>query len=414
MLSIIKPLIVNITILFSFTFNANLFLPFQRNVHLSIKQKAIYGLISAFGATLCMAYPIETLGETNFDLRMVAIIVVTLYAGWLPGLFTVIVVSAIRIIIGGAFLHIGVIVSIIAFAIALLFRKRFQLSNDKILIASFISFTYFIIYFSIIYFSVTFLELTFYIVYFIAFYITYIATIYIIEALTKFNKQFDEMVYMDKLTTTGQMAASIAHEIRNPITTVRGFIQFIQQDTTDEKLKEFSPLILDELDRTNMIITNYLKLAKPEKFELTSVDIDKLLSDSIDLLRPLGTFSNVTLNYEGRENCYVKGDAQHIKQSLINIIKNAIESIHGNGIVKANLYVDKQRKIAKIIIKDTGKGMTQEELKQIGLPFYTTKTKGTGLGSMITNRLIREIGGTIEYESELGKGTTVTVTLQIE
>ncbi|WP_338036905.1 ATP-binding protein [Metabacillus litoralis] len=388
-------------------------MPFQKNFQLSFKQKALYGIISAFGATLCMAYPIETLGETNFDLRMIAILVVTLYAGWVPGLITVIIVSIIRIIIGGTFLHIGVLVSVTAFIIALIFRRRFHLSTFRILNASCIALIYLIIYIVIIYFSVSFLELTFYIVYFIAFFVTFISIIYIIETLIKFNKQFDEMVYMDKLTTTGQMAASIAHEIRNPITTVRGFIQFMQQDTVDEKLKQFSPLILEELDRTNMIITNYLKLAKPEPFELSNVNIDKILMDSIELLRPLGTFSNVTLEYDNAENCYVKGDTQHIKQSLLNVIKNAIESIDKRGVVKISNLVDYQNEVVTIVIKDNGKGMTKDELKQIGLPFYTTKTKGTGLGSMITNRLIRQLGGTIDYESELGKGTTVTITFQL-
>ncbi|UHA59531.1 ATP-binding protein [Metabacillus litoralis] len=230
----------------------------------------------------------------------------------------------------------------------------------------------------------------------------------------KSNKQFDEMVYMDKLTTTGQMAASIAHEIRNPITTVRGFIQLIQQDTVDQKLKKFAPLILEELDRTNNIITNYLKLAKPESFELTKVELNAILSDSIELLRPLGTFSNVSIEFTPfKESCFVNGDIQHIKQSLLNIIKNAIESIEEYGVIVIRTDIDRNEGRAIITIEDNGKGMTKEELKHIGLPFYTTKTKGTGLGSMITNRLIRQIGGTIEYSSELGKGTAVTVTFQL-
>jgi len=210
------------------------------------------------------------------------------------------------------------------------------------------------------------------------------------------------------------MAASIAHEIRNPITTVRGFIQLIQQDTVDQKLKKFAPLILEELDRTNNIITNYLKLAKPDSFELTKVELNTILSDSIELLRPLGTFSNVSIEFTPfKESCFVKGDIQHIKQSLLNIIKNAIESIEECGVIDIRTDIDRKEGRAIISIEDNGKGMTKEELKHIGLPFYTTKTKGTGLGSMITNRLIRQIGGTIEYSSELGKGTAVTVTFQL-
>ncbi|MGM0873388.1 MAG: ATP-binding protein [Bacillota bacterium] len=413
MLSIIKPLIVNITILFSLTFNANLFLPFQRNVKLSFKNKVIYGLIGAFSALLCMAYPIETLGDTNFDLRMIAILVVTLYAGLVPGLIVVLIVSIVRLMIGGAFYHIGIIVSVGAFIVAILFRRSFLSSSIRVWSATIVVLIYSLVYIVVLYFYVDHLDFEFYIIYYVAFFVTYISVIFIIETLMRINKQFDEMVYMDKLTTTGQMAASIAHEIRNPITTVRGFIQYIQKDTNDEKLKQFSPLILDELDRTNNIITNYLKLAKPEAFELTKLNIDIILNDSIELLRPLGTFSNVAIEYESGNACYIKGDDQHMKQSLLNIIKNAIESIEDRGVVQISKFIDYTAGIVKIKIKDNGKGMNKEELKQIGLPFYTTKTKGTGLGSMITNRLIRQIGGTIEYESQLGKGTTVTLTLPL-
>ncbi|MCM3408815.1 ATP-binding protein [Metabacillus litoralis] len=414
MLSLIKPLIVNITILFSLTFNANLFLPFQKNVKLTLKYKSIYGFLGAFGALLCMAYPIETLGETNFDLRMIAIMVVTLYAGWIPGSIIVTIVSIARFIIGGSFLHIGIIVSIGAFVISLLFRKQYLNATNRFVSASYISIIYFLFYIIVIYINIDFLDAKFYYIYFLAFYGTYMATIFIIETLMKSNKQFDEMVYMDKLTTTGQMAASIAHEIRNPITTVRGFIQLIQQDTVDQKLKRFAPLILEELDRTNNIITNYLKLAKPESFELTKVELNAILSDSIELLRPLGTFSNVSIEFTPcKESCFVNGNIQHIKQSLLNIIKNAIESIEEYGVIVIRTDIDRNEGRAIITIEDNGKGMTKEELKHIGLPFYTTKTKGTGLGSMITNRLIRQIGGTIEYSSELGKGTAVTVTFQL-
>ncbi|XQY93248.1 ATP-binding protein [Metabacillus sp. HB246100] len=413
MLSIIKPLIVNITILFSFAFNANMFIPFQRNMNITFKYKIVYSIIGAFGALLCMAYPIETLGETNFDLRMVAIMIITLYTGWASGLFVVIIVSIMRFIIGGSFIHIGIIVSVSAYLVALLFRKKFKNSN-RLLNGTLGAFVYFGIYIILLYFNIAFLKLSFYITYFIAFFITYLAIIFIIETLLERNKQFDEMVYLDKLTTTGQMAASIAHEIRNPITTVRGFIQFMQKDTKDETLKQFSPLILEELDRTNQIITNYLTLAKPESFEMKTVNIEEVLMDSISLLRPLGNLSNVTIEYVPTDPIYIKGDLQYTKQSLLNIIKNAIESIETQGVVKISKYVNTQLGIVTITIKDNGKGMTKDELKQIGLPFYTTKTKGTGLGSMITNRLIRQIGGTIDYESEVDKGTTVSVSFKLD
>ncbi|MFC0270694.1 ATP-binding protein [Metabacillus herbersteinensis] len=414
MLSLIKPLIVNITILFSLTFNANLFLPFHRKAPLSLKQQMFFALIGSFGALLCMSYPIETLGDTNFDLRMISILIVTLYAGWLPGALVVMIVSLVRASLGGEFLHIGVIVTVAPYVIAVCFRPYFIKGNLKLLKGTIVVLTYFLFYIFILYTNINFLPFNFYVVYFLAFYCTYIAILLIIEQLMKTNKQFDEMVYMDKLTTIGQMAASIAHEIRNPITTVRGFIQFIQQDTKDEKLKRFSPLILEELDRTNKIITDYLKLAKPNQYELSKINIDKVLKDSIELMRPFGSYSNVTIEFHSEEMTYVKGDIQHLKQSLLNIIKNAIEAMEHGGVVKITKKVNAFNSTVTLKISDQGKGMTKEELNYLGLPFYTTKSKGTGLGSMITNRLILEMGGTIEYESKVDEGTIVTITLKLE
>ncbi|WP_191561920.1 ATP-binding protein [Metabacillus idriensis] len=413
MLSIIKPLLVNITILFSLTFNANLFFPFNSKQKASVKQRAIYGLISAFGALLCMAYPIERLGETYFDLRMVFVLIVTLYSGWLSGGIVIIVTCLARYLIGGAFFPVGIVITLGAYLIGLLFRRYFIQSEVRYLSGSIVVGAYFLIYILIIYTNINFLEFNFYLVYFLAFYLSYLSMIFIIESLIKTNKQFDEMLYVDKLRTIGQMAASIAHEIRNPITTVRGFIQYIQHDTKDENLKKFAPLILDELDRTNKIITDYLKLNKPYNHELTKIDIDQVLKDSIELLKPLGFYSNVTLLYHSEDKSAVYGDIQLLKQSLMNVIKNGIESMEHGGEIHISKKTNYLNGTVVIEIVDSGKGMTEEELENLGLPFYTTKSKGTGLGSMITNRLIREMDGTVAYKSNIGKGTSVMITLHL-
>lgn len=409
MLTLIKPLLVNITILFSFTFNANLFFPFQTKAPLSFKQKWNYGLIGSLGALFCMFYPIETLGETHFDLRMCAILILTLYAGWLPGGIVLVSVCVIRYMIGGKFFYIGILVSVVAFLITLVFRRLYLKSKSRLAAGSLIIISYFIAYITILYFNVHFLRLSFYLIYFIAFYLTSIALIYVIESLIKINKQFEEMVYVDKLTMIGQLTASIAHEIRNPLSTVRGFIQFLSTDTKDEQLKKYSPLIMEELDRTNSIITNYLKVSKPEPFQLSVVSLDCVINDCVQLMRPFAAFSNVIIHYENKQPFYIQGDEHHLKQAIMNVIKNGIEAITSQGTVTIDLHADHSKNSVEITIKDNGKGMTPDQLKQIGLPFYTTKSKGTGLGSMVTNKIIRELNGSIEYVSEIDKGTVVKI-----
>jgi two-component system, sporulation sensor kinase B len=402
------------TILFSFTFNANLFFPFQLKELLSLKHKLTYGLIGSLGAVFCMLYPIETLGDTHFDFRMIAILIISLYAGPIPGFIVVLVVSLIRMAIGGPFMLTGIVVSLLALLTGLVFRKKYIETSYKLLVSSAAFAVYAILYILVIYYNIRFLDFSFYLIYFTAFYFTFASMVLIIERLIKTNKQIGEMVYLDKLTMVGQMAAAIAHEIRNPLTTVRGFIQFLSEKTTDEQVKSFSPLILEELDRTNKIITDYLKIAKPEQFNLTTMNLEKVIRDCVELLRPLANYINTGIQFEEGDRHYVRGDEHHLKQAIMNVIKNAIESTEKDGLIKMTIQPNQLANTVALKVSDNGIGMTEEQLRKIGLPFYTTKSKGTGLGSMVTNKIIREMNGAIEYESEVNRGTTVTIILPLQ
>jgi two-component system, sporulation sensor kinase B len=410
---LIKTLLVNITILLSLTYNANIFFPFKINQILNVKHKITYGLIGAFGAFLCMLYPIETLGDTHFDLRMIAILIVTLYAGWISGSLVLLLVLIYRGILGGTFVITGLTVSILAFLVAVIFRKMFLESSSKMVWSSLIFVVYSLIYAVTIYLFVPLLYTSFYFIYFSVFYLTFIAMVFIIEHLIRTNKQIEEMMYLDKLNMVGQMAASIAHEIRNPLATVRGFIQHLSENTKDEQLKKYSPLILEELDRTNKIITDYLSVARPGKFQLSDLNVENVIQDCVDLLRPFASYSDVSITYAYSGRHWITGDEQHLKQAIMNVIKNGIESIEGKGEVNIGIKPLSSSNMLEIIITDNGKGMTHDELKKIGLPFYTTKTKGTGLGSMVTNKIIREMDGMIEYESESDKGTIVKISFPL-
>jgi two-component system sporulation sensor kinase B len=412
MLSIIKPLVVNITILFSLTFNANLFFPFRRGKSFDFKKKLIYGCIGSFASFLCMIYPIETLGATNFDLRMLVIMITTLYGGLIPGVICTSFSLLFRLlVIGGSFVFIGLLVTVLAFVVAIIFRRAFLKSEHKLLYSSLVLISYMVPYITIIYFTIDFLSFHFYFIYFFSFTITYFSIILVVERMIMSNQHIEEAIYLDKLATVSQMAASFAHEVRNPITTVRGFIQFLGEDTKDQQLKKYYPVILEELDRTNKIITDYLTLSKPSKFELEEVDLTEVLHNAIELLQPLAAYQNVTLSLYINETYRVSADKSHLKQVLLNLVKNGIESISGKGFVNINVTHGRNKETVEIMIEDSGKGMTKEELEKIGLPYYTTKTKGTGLGSMISNRLIREMNGKIQYDSMLNSGTKVTIIL---
>jgi two-component system sporulation sensor kinase B len=387
--------------------------PFQTNQKLSLKNKVLYGLLSGIAALACMVYPIETLRNSFFDLRNVPILIVSLYAGWVPGAICTVMVIITRLAMGGDVAWLGVVLAMVAVITALSYRNFFtERKRKRWQPAIFIALVYSLFYTMFIYTYLEFLSLQFYLVYFSCFFIAFFSCIFLIERLFSINMQLKETAYLDKLSVAGQMAAAIAHEVRNPLTTVRGLIQFLGKDTKDEKLKEFSPLLLDELDRTNKIITDYLTMVKPADSKQECLNINEILRDVKSLIAPYGSMHDVEINLEDVGHFPLIADPQQLKQCLINLIKNGIEAIEGEGIIHIYKYASSKNDFT-FIIEDNGKGMTHEELEQIGLPFYTTKSKGTGLGTMITYKLIQEMGGTLKYESQPDVGTRVLITFPV-
>lgn len=408
----VEPLFVNIAIIFSFTHLLNMFFPLHPGVIPSLKNQVIFGLISGVGALVCMLFPIETLKDSFFDLRNVPIMIVTLYVGWLPGAICSLFVLLARIGIGGEFAWLGVILTFLAYVVCLIYHGFFDQDKRRWISAIYIALVYTLFYILFIHTYLQFLTLDFYLVYFSSFLIAFFSCIFLIERLVKINMQLKETVYLDKLAVAGQMAAAIAHEVRNPMTTIRGMIQFLGSTTSDPKLKEHSPLLIEELDRTNKIITDYLSMVKPDEPKLERISLENVLIDVVSLTAPYGAINNVEVTTSKIGSYQVCIDEQKLKQGLINIIKNGIEAIEENGTIHVYQYKLTKRNIT-IAIEDNGKGMTETELEQIGLPFYTTKAKGTGLGMMVTYKLIQDMGGKLRYESELNEGTRVLLTLPL-
>lgn len=389
-----------------------MFFPLHPGVIPSFKNKIIFGVISGIGALVCMLFPIETLKDSYFDLRNVPIMIVTLYVGWLPGAICSLFVIAARVAMGGDFVWLGIVLTFLAYFISLIYQGFFDEDKRRWISAIYIGVIYTLFYILIIHTYLEFLTVDFYLVYFSSFLIAFFSCIFLIERLVKINMQLKETVYLDKLAVAGQMAAAIAHEVRNPMTTIRGMIQFLGSTTSDEKLKEHSPLLIEELDRTNKIITDYLSMVKPDVPKLEKIRLETVLTDVVSLTAPYGSIHNVELTVSEIGPYWVFTDEQKLKQGLINIIKNGIEAIDNTGSIHLYKYKITKRNIT-IAIEDNGKGMTEKELEQIGLPFYTTKAKGTGLGMMVTYKLIRDMGGKLHYESELNEGTRVLLTLPL-
>jgi two-component system, sporulation sensor kinase B len=231
---------------------------------------------------------------------------------------------------------------------------------------------------------------------------------YLNEALIEKALMRKEILRAEKLNTLGELAASIAHEIRNPLTVVKGFLQMMHKKETGDNYYYLS-LVLTELGRAEAIINDYLNFAKPQFEKLEDAELARIITEVSLLLEAFASKENIQVNVELEWDVYVKTDRNQLKQALVNIIKNAIEASPEGGEVVIRQKAMGDRSYITII--DKGKGMDTEQIARLGTLFYTTKDKGTGLGTSVSMKIIEAMGGTVSYKSELGAGTEVTLIL---
>lgn len=218
------------------------------------------------------------------------------------------------------------------------------------------------------------------------------------------NKMMVEARQNEKLYIISQMAASIAHEIRNPLTVVNGFLQLLKKDKqTPKGHQKHYTLMLEELERSQVIITDYLSLAKPQLDKYEVINVKKEISFVLDMVSPYGTLHGIEIDNHTESSWYIYGNIAGFRQVLVNIIKNAIEASESGG--KIGIYVYQNKSNITIKIRDYGKGMTQKQINQLGMPFYSTKDAGTGLGLTVCFNLIKNMDGLINISSKIGNGT---------
>ncbi|MGS2777158.1 ATP-binding protein [Robertmurraya sp. GLU-23] len=227
--------------------------------------------------------------------------------------------------------------------------------------------------------------------------------------ITEKNEQTDQLLQKsEKLALLGQMAAGIAHEIRNPLTSIRGFVQLFKGDQNQNM---YYDIVLSELDRINGIVGEFLFLSKPTTTAMQERDVRKLLSDVVTLIQTQTILSNIQIGMEYESNLpYVYCDENQLKQVFLNILKNATEAMPNGGTIELKVKKDKAKGVL-IQIADQGVGIPKERIPTLGEPFYTTKEKGTGLGLMTCYKIIENHKGQLQIESEVNQGTTVQIFL---
>ena len=219
----------------------------------------------------------------------------------------------------------------------------------------------------------------------------------------------------DRLKTIGQIAAGTAHEIRNPLTAIKGFIQLLNKSLKDrdmEKEQEFVGIVLSELDRVNDLVSEFLLLSKPKELRQVSMRIGGVIQEILPMIRNEALLHNVTVIYYPKpEMPPILADKELLKQVFLNLGKNAIEAMDGGGtlIIRECSSSEEPGRIT-VEFRDTGPGIPADVLDKVFDPFFTTKPQGTGLGLSVCQRIVDDLGGSIEVTSD-GYGTLFVVGL---
>lgn len=227
------------------------------------------------------------------------------------------------------------------------------------------------------------------------------------------RKQTEELLRRsEKLSVVGQLAAGVAHEIRNPLTTLRGFVQLLQ--LRGEGNPHHLELMLAELDRINFIVSEFLILSKPQMSNFQIKDLAAIVTDMLQLLETQANLNNIVIHTDIEpELPKIKCEENQLKQVFINVLKNGMEAMPEGGDIRIQVKrVDANRVMLRFI--DHGCGIPEEHLARLGEPFFTSKENGNGLGIMVSQQIIANHKGNMLIRSELGKGTCVDIVLPVD
>lgn len=235
------------------------------------------------------------------------------------------------------------------------------------------------------------------------------AAIGIFKDITELQMEEDRVMQSEKLTTAGQLAAGIAHEIRNPLTSINGFVKLLRSAERSNEL--YFEIIESELKRIELIVNELLVLSKPQSVHVSGpIDVFAIMEQIITLMKVQAALKNIEIiPHYPMAPVFVQGEVNQLKQVFINLLKNAMEAMNQGGTITLDILHNAQE--VQIIVQDEGIGMTQEQIQSLGQPFVTTKDTGTGLGLMITKNIIHNHGGTMNVESIPDHGTTFTIHL---
>ncbi|WP_409303049.1 ATP-binding protein [Peribacillus sp. SCS-155] len=371
----------------------------------------VWGIVCGFTMYSSMLVPITIDDGIFLDLRLVPWFLAFIYGGTWIGIFVTIFFFIIRFLLGGVGMIPAFIVLSLSSLVMFFYREKYMAWPRRTKI------TYSAAYLTIssamlpiigtviLHDPLTPVKLVSYIFFVIANAIMIWFAIYMLESHQEKLDLMAEIQRNEKLYVAGQLAASVAHEIRNPMTSIKGFLQLlsISKNTSDAE-KEYIKISLEELDRANEIISDYLSLGKNQSSrQFTTLNIGEEAKRSVKALSSFSNYHGVQIALDIIGDIRIFGISGRVQQLFINIIKNAIEASKIPGTVQVKVFAEDGT--AMVRVSDNGEGMDKQQIQNLGFPFYSTKEKGTGLGLMVSLHILKEMGATFKVTSEKGKGT---------
>jgi two-component system sensor histidine kinase HydH len=241
----------------------------------------------------------------------------------------------------------------------------------------------------------------------------YLGSVMLFKDLSEIRSLRNEVARNQRLATVGRLAAGVAHEIRNPLSSIKGFATYFRERfRDDEPDARTASILIQEADRLNRVVGQLLEFSRPVTILRRPVRLDRLVADILKLVETQARDKGVAFAVENRADLPdVLLDADRLNQVLLNLFLNGIEAMEGGGVLTVRLDEGVDPRRLEIRVSDTGRGIPPEDLAHVFEPYFTTKPNGTGLGLAIAHNIVEAMGGEISVQSTSEAGTTFTIAL---
>ncbi|MFB6467077.1 ATP-binding protein [Cytobacillus sp. Hz8] len=407
----LNGLLINLLYILIFILVCNMFLWYKYKVFRFPTKKWSIFFVSSAQIIICLLQSVPVDHGFIYDLRFIPFLLGGLYGGKRVtiGLASFLLIT--RYFLGGNGFSVSLIITIFGAAIIMGIHHMFLKSSLKMKIGlvTLLSFVYSLFGYltpSIIY---GFHGIKYFLIYALVLTISTFFVSYLIEILRTTHILHLEALKYEKMEIVSHLAASISHEVRNPLTAVIGFLQLIHEhDQVSKDCKVYANYAIEEATRASDIINDYLTFAKPHSEEECLMNIEDEVKKCAEILRPLTLKENIVVEKSFTHHGKINGDPHKFHQVLLNIIKNSIEAMPDGG--KLTIGTSETNGYIRIQITDTGHGMKEEHLARLGEPYFSLKEhKGTGLGMMVVFKIVASMKGMVKVTSQLHFGTTITL-----